>query len=497
MNSKNVIIIGAGVAGLTAGIYLQRSGFTVTILEQHTIPGGLSTSWSRKGYFFEGGMHWLTGSSPKLTLNRIWHEAGALKDNNPVYNRDPVYTLIDGDKRIHLYRDINKLEQHFSTVSPEDKKAVKRLCRDIRIFTHVHLPVSDIPGLKTKQHTHPSLMELCAMAPAGLRFSALANQSYTDYVSQFKNSGIRHLLLSAIGTRYNALSLIYTLASFASGDCGYPEGGSLRMTQNMADTFTALGGKIQFRTKVDKVAVENNSARGVSVNGTLIPADKIIITLDTRQAVDTLFSSPLDEKWADKMRRTIVSEQNMFLCMGIKADLSNYPRAPVIPLDTPFEAGGLSFNQIRINNYADYKGYAPEGCSTLTCLLLGSSYDWWKARKADGTYKQQKEELMQRFISVLEKSIPEIKGNIEVTDVATPCTYERYTGSFEGSWMSVWKPGEPSFTLPAKSQTIDGVYFAGERSMMPGGLPIAVWAGRRTAQVLCRDTKTEFTAPGY
>jgi phytoene dehydrogenase-like protein len=497
MSTKNVIIVGAGVAGLTAGIYLQRSGFTVTILEQHTIPGGLSTSWSRKGYFFEGGMHWLTGSSPKLVLNRIWHEVGALKDNNPVYNRDPVYTLIDGEKRIHLYRDVNKLEQHLITISPEDKTAVKKLCGDIRSFIHVHLPVSDIPGLKTKYHTHPSPGELCAMAPAGLRFAALSKQSYADYVSQFKNTAIRHLLLSVIGTRYNALSLIYTLAAFASGDCGYPEGGSLRMTQNMADTFTSLGGKIQFRTKVDKVEVENNFVKGVTAGGVFMPADRIIITLDTRQAVDTLFTPHLDEKWVKKMRRDVISEQNMFLCMGIKADLSGYPCAPVIPLSTPFEAGGLSFNEIRINNYAGYKGYAPEGCTAVTCLLLGSSYDWWKARKADGTYRQQKEELMQRFIALLEKSIPEIKGCIEATDVATPCTYERYTGSFEGSWMSVWKPGTASFTLPAKSQTIEGVYFAGERSMMPGGLPIAVWAGRRTAQVVCRDTKTEFTAPGY
>ena len=71
---KSVAIIGAGIAGLAAGTYLQSSGFDVTIYEQHLIPGGLSTSWSRKGYLFEGGMHWLTGSSPKLALNKVWKE---------------------------------------------------------------------------------------------------------------------------------------------------------------------------------------------------------------------------------------------------------------------------------------------------------------------------------------------------------------------------------------------------------------------------------------
>ena len=65
MTEKNVIIIGAGIAGLSAGVYAAKAGFKTTILESHIIPGGLSTSWKRKGYLFEGGMHWLTGSSEK------------------------------------------------------------------------------------------------------------------------------------------------------------------------------------------------------------------------------------------------------------------------------------------------------------------------------------------------------------------------------------------------------------------------------------------------
>ena len=64
-------------------------------------------------YYFEGGMHWLTGSADKLPLNRIWKETGALQENNPIENRDPVYTLVDGDKRLNLYRDLNKLKMNY------------------------------------------------------------------------------------------------------------------------------------------------------------------------------------------------------------------------------------------------------------------------------------------------------------------------------------------------------------------------------------------------
>ena len=118
MEKRSVVVIGAGIAGLSAAVYLQRSGFDVTICEQHRIPGGLSTSWSRKGYFFEGGMHWLTGSSEKLVLNRVWKETGALKENNPVRYREPLYTLIDEKTEIRLYRNIDKMRKEFIEAAP-------------------------------------------------------------------------------------------------------------------------------------------------------------------------------------------------------------------------------------------------------------------------------------------------------------------------------------------------------------------------------------------
>lgn len=74
-------------------------------------------------------------------------------------------------------------------------------------------------------------------------------------MNAFKNEDIRHLLFSVIGLRYNALSFIYTLASFASGDCGFPIGGSLVMAKNMANEFESLGGTIEYNHLVTKVCM--------------------------------------------------------------------------------------------------------------------------------------------------------------------------------------------------------------------------------------------------
>lgn len=485
---KKIVVIGAGISGLSAGIYAARSGFDVTILEQHIVPGGLSTSWSRKGYYFEGGMHWLTGSSPKMPLNKVWLETGALQDNNPIENRDPLYNLIDEDgKVLSLYRYLPQMQQTLIEYAPEDKVQIKKMCRAIKAFTNFHMPVLDTKGCKCRTPVKINPGEFIKMLPAIMRVPGLIKTSYMEYISKFRNNNLRHLLSSVIGYRYNALSFIYTLGSFAAGDCGYPAGGSIRMANNMLETYKALGGKIMFRTKAENVHVEDYMVQGVVTPSGEIPADAVIITQDARAAVDCLFDTMIDEPWVNTMRHEAVTEQNMFIGLGVKADLSRFPYCCVFPLKKPFEYAGCKWTELRIYNYAAYKEHAPEGCTTLTCLLIGESYSFWKAAKADGTYKDKKKELGELFVNRLAEFIPEVGSALEVIDVATPCTYERYTGSYEGSWMSVWQKGGKQRNYPQSLDSVFGVYFAGQRIQMPGGLPIAVYTGRQAVQFLCRD----------
>ena len=496
---SKVVVIGAGISGLSAGIYAARSGFDVTILEQHNIAGGLSTSWSRKGYYFEGGMHWLTGSSPKMPLNKIWHETGALQDNNPIELRDPLYTLIDENgKKLSLYRNLPQMRQALIEYAPEDKGMINKMCRAVKDFTNFHMPVLDTRGCQCRTPVKINPMEFIKMLPAVMRVPGLVKISYAEYVSKFKNKNLRHLLSSVIGYRYNALSFIYTLGSFASGDCGYPAGGSIRMANNMLETYQKLGGKILFRTKAENIHVEDYEVRGVVVSDGRggeereIEADAVIITQDARAVVDCLFDTMIDEPWVNTMRHEAVTEQNLFIGLGVKADLSRLPYSCVFPLEKPFEYAGRKWTELRVYNYSAYKDHAPDGCTTLTCLLLGESYYFWKAAKADGTYKDKKKELGELFVKELSKFIPEVGSALEVIDVATPCTYERYTGSYEGSWMSVWQKGGKQRNYPQYLESIWGVYFAGQRLQMPGGLPIAVYTGRQAVQNLCRDLGEEF-----
>ncbi|TDW26017.1 phytoene dehydrogenase-like protein [Breznakia blatticola] len=488
-----VIIIGAGIAGLSAGIFARQSGFDVTIFETHTMPGGNATGWKRKGYYFEGGMHWLVGSSEKTELNKLWYSLGALQENNPIFNRDPFLTYVNGEEKIALYRDTDKLKKHLLEISPQDEKAICQLIKDIRALKKATMPITDIKGVRVHHKTSIPLSQLFAYVKAAKTMAKLSKMSIDEYVGCFKHKGIHELLKSVIAMgEYSATSLIFTLGGLAEYDSGYPKGGSLQMVQNMANTFENIGGVIEYGKKVSCINVVDAQVNSISIGNKLYMADAVIVTSDTLVATEQLFDPPLCEDWITKLKDEIIPVNCTFISLGVKQDMSHLPTNIVLSLKEPFVYCGRTYTSISLNNYATFEGYAPKGCTAITIMLYEDTYDRWKQLYLEGTYQDKKEELAKNIIQLLEENLSEIKGKVEVWDIATPLTYERYCGTFRGSWMSVMKPKSNSNTSPSKSKDIKNLYFAGQRLMIPGGMPAAMVTSRTAVQHLCKDTNTVF-----
>ena len=469
---EKVIIVGGGISGLTAGIYAQRSGFDTLILEKCATPGGVSTCWKRKGYMFEGGVHWLNGSGEHLDLNKVWKETGALQENNPVYFKDPVYVLKNGAAELSIWRDPERTLRELSAYSPRDRKVLRSIFRDVRMFKYFQSPVQGITGI----------MDYIRMFPAICVTPRLWMQSTGHYLSRIKDPDVRMLLEAVVSPVNNAMTFAYTLSGFFTGDSGYPAGGSLRMALNMADTFIKAGGEIRYNTVVEKVV-----DGGVIVEGELLKADAVIVSVDARTAIDKLFEKPIQDSWARRMRKLLVTSQTVFVGVGVEADLNAYPKSMVFKV--PFKDGGVDIPFFVVSNYARDK-YSPEGCTTLTALFPGYSYNYWKAAKEDGTYNEKKNAMAEKFIGILEEQIPETRGKIAVTDVATPVTYQRYCDTYEGSYMSDWLPA--TLTTNAPNRYRKGLYFAGQRTAYSGGLPPAVISGRLAALILSKDFGHKF-----
>lgn len=476
MEKKRVVVVGEGVAGLVAAVYARRAGNEVFILEQGMKRGGLSANWKRNKYHFEGGVHWLAGSSPVMKkLNDLWLDSGALSASNPIHIEDPAIVLYHNRRKLHFHRDLEAFRNELLGWSPQDAGVTDRLCRDISLF---RLFMSSRGGLAV------FFKRAVNVIPFAVRSFRLWKISVAEYVSSFDNDEIRHLLNSIINPSHTAIALIYTMSAYSLYDCGFPKGGSMILTSNLENEAMGSGVTVLYRQWVSKVVIEDSTVKGVISNGDFIPADEVIVTCDTRKALDNLFDEPIKEKWAERMQRNLVSQQCMFVCLGIRADLFRHPMNLRIQLDEPIEAGGVEFDCLEVYNYAEQHGFAPYKCTSMTVILRADCYDYWIKARKEGTYLDKKREILGRIRKVITRQFPEAEGNIEVLEMATPLTYERFANSWRGGWMSILEPGAIPNVTPVRCRSIRGLHFAGERTMLAGGLPSALLSGYMAAKRL-------------
>ena len=488
---KKVIIIGGGIAGLSAGVYALRCGFDATILESHNIAGGNCTSWKRGGYLFEGGMHWLTGSEKKEPLNKVWRTVGALDDSVAIHTPEPFIEYDHEGTPIRFYRNIDATEKYLTGLSPEDKTEIKRLCNSIRKVKKLAMPVTDLRGVRVTKKIHPPISLLFSAISAMFLIRKYSKINRNEYISRFKHEGIRRMLQSCTNEKVGIVPIFFTMGIISRGDGGFPEGGSLPFVDRIVNTYKNLGGEILFRTHADKIIVENGRATGVKYGDKYLPADAVIVTSDT-MTIENLFDFPLRSPWLDKMLKITEPTMAVFISLGLNVDLKNYPKSMAFGLPEPIAIADRTYEYLPINNYAKDPVYSPEGKTAMTVTFDGDTYDFWKQAKAEGRYAEEKNKTAEAVIAALTGHFPEISGKVEVVDVATPLTYERYCGNWRGSWMTEMTPDVNLNSYPAVIEGLSGVYFAGHRMMPPGGLPVALMTGRTAVQYLCRDTDTLF-----
>jgi len=504
---KKVIVIGGGIAGLSAGIYALRCGFEVSIFERHTLAGGVCTSWKRGGYLFEGGMHWLTGSGKNEGLHALWRTVGALDDSVNIHYPEPFAEFDWKGTPIRLYRDVNATEQHWLELSPADAKEIRKFCNNIRKLSKLGKPVRDLKGVKVTKKRRLSLSRLFSALLALCRLRAYFKVSAKEYAARFSHEGIGEMLCASSYEQGMGM-LFLTMGSLTRGDGGFPEGGSLPFVQRMVNTFKALGGKIHYKTPVRRLILEKGKTTGVLVGDTAagdkavgdktgsyqtFPADAVIVTVDT-MAIEHLFETPPKAPWLKKMRKATEPTMVTFVSLGINASLKHYPSCYLFKPPKPIGLSTQTYPFLSVNNYASNPTFSPEGKSTLTLLLPGDTYDFWKKAQEEGRYLQEKQKLAKAVIAALEAQMPEIQNQVEVWDIATPLTYERYCGNWKGSWMTELTPNVKLAAYPATLKGLKGVYFAGQRMMPPGGLPMALLSARAAVQCLCRETGTTFVS---
>ena len=198
---------------------------------------------------------------------------------------------------------------------------------------------------------------------------------------------------------------------------------------------------------------------------------------------------PLAAPWLEDICNNEKSTVCTFVCLGVRAKLP-----AVIPSwkpETPIHYAGKTITALAFDRYCG-EGWAPEGATALTSGLMHDTYDFWKTAKEEGRYKEEKQALGAQMVSALNAKYPETIGMVEVIDVATPLTYEHYTGAYRGAWMTPIGANEKMQKHLGVVDNVQSLYFAGHRLCPPGGLPAAAASGRDAVQLICRQFNVTF-----
>lgn len=496
MADKSVIIIGAGIAGLAAGCYGQMNGYRTRIFELHDKPGGLCTSWKRKGYTFDGCIHWLVGSRPGSAFNRLWQELGAAQGRRFVNHEEFIRIEGTGGKAFIIYTNIDRLEQHMKELTPADAGVIHELADAVRLFTHMDMPLDTPGGLLSGLKMGLSMLPL--LGPMR-KWSRITVQ---DFAARLSDPFLRQSFSGLMELPdFPMIALIMTLAWMHNQDAGYPIGGSLEFSQSIERRYLGLGGEIHYASRVEKILVEGHRAVGVRLkDGTEHRADVVISAADGHS---TIFHM-LEGKYINDTIRGYYDKLPIFqpviqVSLGVARDLSGVPATLSFPLDKPVTIAGEARDRIGMRHFCYDPTLAPAGKSAVV-VMFNSNHAYWKQLAQDRErYDAEKRQIAITVMEQLENRLPGLTSQVEVVDVATPLTTERYTGNWQGS-MEGWQINTKTIGMmfgKGMSKTLPGLenlYMAGQWVEPGGGVPTAAMSGRKLVQTLCKQDQKPFAA---
>ena len=234
---KKILIIGAGISGLSAGCYARMNGYDTEIYEMHSIPGGLCTSWKRGGYTFDGCVHWLMGSGKGSPFNRFWNELGVLEGTRFI-DHEEFFRFEDRDGRnLIIYTDVDRLEKHLKELSPIDSPVTEELCSLIRKFSKRSFPMDKAPEL---YNFFDSVKMMLKMGPVLKEMIYCLKTSIKEFASRYQDPLIRENLVRAIHPDTSLIALVLNLAVLNQKSAGFPLGGSLEFAKKIEKKFLSI-----------------------------------------------------------------------------------------------------------------------------------------------------------------------------------------------------------------------------------------------------------------
>ena len=475
----DVIIIGAGLGGLTAGAKLAKEGKSVLLLEQHDRPGGCATTFKRRDFTMEVGLHEMDGLHPSDMKKRIFADLG-VSDRVEFLQVPEFYRFINDRYDLVIPHDPEEAKAVLKNAFPEEEKGIDDY------FYHV----LNAKRVMVAHRNEPDRS-----------VGAFLDEIITD-------EDLKLVLLGNLGYFHDdpyTLSWIYYLTaqgSYYGGRANFIKGGSQQLSSALGDIITENGGTVILNHKVVSIDYNGGKPAGVSYQKTSgreqsmysDTASQIIANAAVPNLAHSLLSKQDGKKLSDSIARNVIGASLLTVYFGFNKPLKevgNHYYSTFI-----YDNSVKSQGDILANNHSDFStrsftfvdysqvdaALAPEGKSVGAVCCVDYPEDWKRLDREE--YNRMKADVADTITGRCEKIIPGFRAAVEYVEVATSLSVQRFTLNPEGAvYGFAQNPGKSIAYLSALPENI---HIASAWGKFGGGFSGAIFSGYMTAMEILR-----------
>ena len=441
MSIPHIVVIGAGVGGLTAAALLAQAGYRVTVLESQVYPGGSASTFPHKGYRFESGATVAGGFQPDGPHDIVGRQLGITW---PVHLHDPAWVVHLPDCAVELRQDNRDVLAQFPASAPfwEEQQRIADLAWRMAA-QGLPWPPQDASELAQIMRVGLSNMpQVLGLIPPALGTMRGWLKRYGLHRDMLFTRLLDVSLLISAQTTTPFVNALYgaTALDLPRQGVYHVEGGIGGLAETLVTTLEALGGEIQYRQYVTRLAVEGGRVTGVytktgrrTEKESFLAADFVLANV-TPWSLDDL----LGESSSDSLKREVKQRPATYgafvLHVGVKDDILP-PDAPdhhqiVRQIDGAVGEGETLFLSF---SPAWDTTRAPQGYRAVTISTHTDVQPWWDVLNTDEAgYYARKEAYTARLFNTIERVFPGFRAASDVTLPGSPVTYAFYTQRASG-----------------------------------------------------------------
>ncbi|HBE17380.1 MAG TPA: C-3',4' desaturase CrtD [Cyanobacteria bacterium UBA11149] len=440
--SRKIIVIGAGIGGLTAGALLARRGYQVLVLDQALVPGGCASTFKRRGFTFDVGATQVAGLEEGGIHKRIFDEL-EIEVPKATYCDPACAVYLPGEKEaINVWRDPQKWQKERQRQFPGSEGFWQLMSTLFKVSWEFQSRDPILPPT--------NLWDLGQLVGA-IRPDTLITVPFTfatvgdvlRLYGLYENKRLRTFLdlqlklYSQVNADETALLYAATALGVSQAPLGlyHLQGSMQELSNRLEEGLAKWGGKILMRHAVEDIEISDNRATSVRIKNLKTgevwreEADEVVANVTVQNLVK-LLGKKAPKDYQHRVDKLPPASGAFVIYLGVeeRAIPDNCPPHLQFMYDYNGEIGENNSLFVSVSKPGD--GRAPQGQATIIASSFTDTRIWWQGEKAD--YERLKEKYTQDAIAHLAKYFKLSSETIIHQETATPRTYAYYTGRDRG-----------------------------------------------------------------